>query len=79
MVGHNWHRPFIERLQASDHLPDVDPTTIFLMVTAICQMPFLLAPEILAVTGKNLLTPQGIRDHAEAVIRIFLRQPGDDY
>lgn len=73
---HNWHRPFIERLQASGHLPDVDPTSIFLMVTAVCQMPFLLAPEIMAVTGKNLLAPEGIRDHAEAVIRIFLRQPG---
>jgi AcrR family transcriptional regulator len=73
---HHWHRPFIERLQASGHLPDVDPTSIFLMVTAACQMPFLLAPEILAVTGKNLLAPKEIKDHAEAVIRIFLRDPG---
>lgn len=70
---HRWHRPFIERLQASGDLPDVDPISIFLMITAACQMPFLLAPEILAVTGKNLLAPEEIKAHADAVIRIFLR------
>lgn len=72
---HQWHLPFIEKLQDSGHLPRVDPISIVLMVTAACQMPFLLAPEILAATGKNFLTQAAIKDHADAVTKIFLRQP----
>ncbi|HWV61062.1 MAG TPA: TetR/AcrR family transcriptional regulator [Sphingopyxis sp.] len=71
---HQWHLPFIEKLQESGHLPQVDPISIVLMVTAACQMPFLLAPEILAATGKNFLTNAAIEAHADAVTKIFLRK-----
>ncbi|MHA4837569.1 TetR/AcrR family transcriptional regulator [Sphingopyxis sp. MSC1_008] len=73
---HQWHLPFIEKLQDSGHLPRVDPISVVLMVTAACQMPFLLAPEILAATGKNFLTQAAIKDHADAVTKIFLRNGG---
>jgi len=74
-LRHRWHRPFIERLQADKLLPDVDPMSIFLMLTAACQMPFLLAPEILVVTGRDLYAQPEIDAHAEAVIQVFLREP----
>ena len=75
-IRHNGHRPFIERLQQRGELPSIDPTSLFLMLTAACQMPFLLAPEIAAVTGRDMFAQKERDDHAEAVIAVFLRTPG---
>ncbi len=71
---HGWHRPFIERLQESGDLPKVDPTAIFMMITASCQMPYLLAPEIAAVTGRNVFSDEERKAHADAVVAVFLRR-----
>lgn len=73
--GHDWCRPVIERLQASGALPNVDPMSLFIMLTAASQMPFLLAPEILAVSGRDLSVPDEIERHADSIIRVFLREP----
>lgn len=70
---HAWHRPFAEALQAAGHLPDVDPLNLFMMMTAAAQIPYLLAPEIKVVAGRDPHEPAEIAKHAEAVIRTFLR------
>ena len=70
---HAWHRPFVEALQKAGHLPQVDPLSLFMMMTAAAQMPYLLAPEIKAVAGRDPHDPKEIAAHAEAVIRAFLR------
>ena len=44
-----------------------------MMMTAAAQMPYLLAPEIKAVAGRDPHDPKEIAAHAEAVIRAFLR------
>lgn len=75
-AGYRWYRPIIERLQRQGSLPDVDPLTFSLMLTAACQMPYLLSPEIRAVAGRDVHADAEIEAHAEAVIRVFLRQAG---
>lgn len=72
--GYRWYEPVVERLRESGHLPAVDPLSISLMLTAACQMPYLLAPEIKAVAGRDVHAPAEIEAHAEAVIRVFLRE-----
>ena len=74
--GYRWYRPIIERLQKQGSLPDVDPLSFSLMLTAACQMPYLLAPEIRAVAGRDVHAETEIAAHAEAVIRVFLPDPG---
>lgn len=70
---HAWHRPFTEALQKAGHLPDVDPLNLFMMMTAAAQIPYLLAPEIKVVAGRDPHEPGEVAKHADAVIRTFLR------
>jgi TetR/AcrR family transcriptional regulator len=71
---HLQHFPTIERLKSRGHLPEVDTVSLFFMMTAACQMIYVLAPEVKAVDGRDVFDPLEIDKHVEAVVRTFLRE-----
>lgn len=64
---------FYERLQETGHLPKMDTIALRFIVVGACQMIYLLAPEVRAVSGRDVLTPEAIRKHADAVIALLFR------
>lgn len=64
---------FIKRLVEQGILPDVDPWSLGFCLAASCQMFFVLAPEVRSLSGREVFTPEAVERHAQAVIRIFLR------
>ena len=70
---HLQHFPTLERMKAKGHLPDVDTVSLFFMITAACQMTYVLAPEIKAVDGRDVFDPREIERHIDAVIKTFVR------
>ena len=63
----------IERLRAAGSLPDVDPVSLAFSLAASCQMYFVLAPEVKALSGRNVYLPDEVDRHAQSVVRLFLR------
>jgi TetR/AcrR family transcriptional regulator len=63
----------IERLMAAGSLPDVDPVSLAFSLAASCQMYFVLAPEVKALSGRNVYLPDEVDRHAQSVVRLFLR------
>jgi AcrR family transcriptional regulator len=70
---HLWHFPWLERMKAKRLFPDVDSVSLFFMITASCQMVYVLAPEIKAVDGRDVFDPEQIERHIDAVCAVFLR------
>lgn len=64
---------FYERLQETGYLPKMDTTALRFIVVGACQMIYLLAPEVRTVAGRDVLTPEAIRKHADAVIALLFR------
>jgi AcrR family transcriptional regulator len=65
--------PVIERLMSNGDLPQVDPVSLAFSLAASCQMYFVLAPEVKSLTNRNVFSAGEIDRHAEAVLRLFLR------
>ncbi len=63
----------IKRLRERGMLPDLDPFSLTFCLAGSCQMYFLLAPEVRALAGRNVFAPEEIEQHAQTVIRLFLR------
>jgi AcrR family transcriptional regulator len=62
-----------ERLQDTGHLPKIDTVALRFIIVGACQMIYLLAPEANAVSGRNVMSPDSIRRHADAIISILFR------
>jgi AcrR family transcriptional regulator len=65
--------PIIERLRAKGALPDVDLLSLAFSLSGSCQMFFVLAPEVKSLAGRNVFLPEEVEQHAQAVVRTFLR------
>jgi len=63
----------ITRLREQGVLPDIDPISLTFCLVGCCQTLFLLAPEVCALSGRDVFAPEEIERHAKAVIRLFLR------
>jgi AcrR family transcriptional regulator len=64
---------FMKRLMLQGALPDVDPWSLAFSLAASCQMFFVLAPEVRSLSGRDVFKAEEVERHAQAVIRIFLR------
>jgi AcrR family transcriptional regulator len=63
----------IERLRAAGSLPNVDSASLAFSLAASCQMYFVLAPEVKALSGRNVFLPEEVERHAKSVVKLFLR------
>lgn len=70
-------QPLFERLIRDGQLPDVPMDSLFFSVSGACQNIFTLQAQHRWLFGEEL-PASAARDHAEAVIRMFVRQPGAD-
>ncbi|MBW8813400.1 MAG: TetR/AcrR family transcriptional regulator [Caulobacterales bacterium] len=70
---HTVYLPLYERLKASGDLPDVDTSSLIFIISAACQMTYVLAPEVQALTGRDPFAPEAVERHVDAVVKIFLR------
>lgn len=70
---HQLYAPIYERLKEQKALPDVDTYALVFIITVACQMIYVLAPEIQAVTGRDVFHPKEVERHADDILRIFLR------
>ena len=67
--------PLIEELKATGYLPQVETSSILFSLVASCQMIFVLAPEVLKTTGRDMTDRDEIKKHADAVVAMFLLDP----
>lgn len=54
-------------------LVGMDPVMLLYMVVAIAQMPYLVTAELKFVHDRDVLTPEAIEAHAEAVVKFIFR------
>lgn len=75
---HGYAIPLIEELKAAGDLPQAETSSILFSVVASCQMIFLLAPEVLKTTGRDMTRDAEIEKHADAVVALFLVDRSED-
>ncbi len=63
----------MKRLREQGALPDLDPISLTFCLAGCCQTYFLLAPEVRALSGRNVFAAEEIERHAQTVIQLFLR------
>ncbi len=72
-VRHSRDLPLLEWLKQAGVLPDVDTIALHFIIVGACQMIYLLAPEVRAVNGRNVFSPDAVKKHADAVVGILFR------
>ena len=70
---HHVMQASMKRLRQKGELPDVDPISLAFCLAGSCQMYFVLAPEVKALIGRDVFSPEEVARHAETVIKLFLR------
>ncbi|HEY0942007.1 MAG TPA: TetR/AcrR family transcriptional regulator [Steroidobacter sp.] len=63
----------MKRLREQGQLPDLDPISLTFCLAGSCQTYFLLAPEVRALAGRDVFSPEEVEHHAQTVIQLFLR------
>lgn len=65
--------PAIEELIRQGRMVDIDPVHLIYMISSAAQAPFMLAPELKHVHGREILSDAAVETHADAVVALFLR------
>jgi TetR/AcrR family transcriptional regulator len=60
-------------LIAEGALPQTPVIPLIYILSSAAQAPYLLAPEIAHTHGLDVMTPAAIANHAEIILRLFLR------
>lgn len=71
--SHMAQSPLIRRLIKQGNLPDMWMVSLFYSISAICQMPFVLAKSIKGVYDIDILTGDAIEAHTDSVLALLLR------
>lgn len=79
-VADNYIRPnhartlsFLKEAKLPAAISGLDPVMMLYMVVAIAQMPYLVTAELQFTHDRNVLLPEAIEAHAEAVIKFIFR------
>lgn len=64
---------FLSEANLPVEVSGLDPVMMLYMVVAIAQMPYLVTAELQFVHERDVLTPEAIDAHAEAVIKFVFR------
>lgn len=72
-TSHAFQAPFLRQLIKQGDLPEVWLVSLFYSISAICQMPFVLARSIEGVYGVDILSEEAIDAHTDAVLALLLR------
>ncbi|QTD57087.1 TetR/AcrR family transcriptional regulator [Parasphingorhabdus cellanae] len=70
------HENLSERFETSggiQGMPDMHPISFVYILTAACQMPFVLAQEAKALYGINTLEDEMVETHIESVMNLFFQ------
>ncbi|MEP2103819.1 MAG: TetR/AcrR family transcriptional regulator [Parasphingorhabdus sp.] len=54
-------------------MPDMNPISFVYILTAACQMPFVLAQEAKALYGVDTLTDEMVETHIDSVLNLFFQ------
>ncbi|PKP81650.1 MAG: TetR family transcriptional regulator [Alphaproteobacteria bacterium HGW-Alphaproteobacteria-18] len=71
--SHQNQTPFLRRLMKDGDIPEVWLVSLFYSISAICQMPFVLAQSIKGVYGVDILSDEAIEAHTDTVLALLLR------
>lgn len=71
--SHQNQTPFLRRLIKDGDLPEVWLVSLFYSISAICQMPFVLAKSIKGVYGVDILSEEAIDAHTDTVLALLIR------
>lgn len=71
--SHKSQTPFLRHLMKEGDLPEVWLASLFYSISAICQMPFVLAQSIKGVYGVDILSEESIEAHTDTVLALLLR------
>lgn len=71
--SHKNQAPFMRHLMKEGDVPEVWLVSLFYSISAICQMPFVLAESIKGVYGVNILSEEAIEAHTDTVLALLLR------
>jgi AcrR family transcriptional regulator len=70
------HKNLGKRFDSSggiEGMPDMHPISFVYILTAACQMPFILAQEAKALYGVNTLEDEMVETHIESVLNLFFQ------
>lgn len=56
-------------------LPNVSVVSLFYIVSAAVQAPFVVAPKLMKMHGVDMMHKDAIRAHADAIVALLLREP----
>lgn len=73
--NHEQLTPMIRALIAEGSLPDIDPGLAIYLMWAMAQAPYLMATEMRYTYGTDAMSDRAVDAHAEAVVRLLLRDP----
>lgn len=71
--SHQNQTPFLRRLMKDGDIPEVWLVSLFYSISAVCQMPFVLAQSIRGVYGVDILSDEAIEAHTDTVLALLLR------
>ena len=71
--SHKNQTPFLRHLMKEGDIPEVWLVSLFYSISAICQMPFVLAQSIKGVYGVDILSEEAIEAHTDTVLALLLR------
>ncbi|MGL6158869.1 TetR/AcrR family transcriptional regulator [Microbulbifer sp.] len=71
--GHAIYAAPIRRHMEKGNLPQAWLPSLMFTVAAICQMPFVLAPEAKEVYGVDMLSEPAVEAHVDSVLSLLLR------
>lgn len=71
--SHMFQSPLIRRLMKQGELPEMWMVSLFYSISAICQMPFVLAKSIKGIYEVDIQSEQAIEAHTDSVLALLLR------
>ena len=70
---HELLAPHIRALIGEGRLPDVSLISLIYIIAAASQAPYMLSAEVKMVSGVDMLAPEAVEAHADAVVALLFR------